>query len=149
MMENEILNSMQEQMKQLETEFNQVKESLQLLENNYKVSTENYNAGKEQHLTRMAQIQGAYTALHTQYEKYARKEEPKVEKVEPKAEPKVEPKVVEMPKVEQVKKETKPKTEPKPKTNKTLTPEEIAKLKQVTNSNKVDERGNEIPEYLQ
>lgn len=143
MMENEILNSMQEQMKQLETEFNQVKESLQTLEDNYKVQ-------REQHYNRIAQIQGAYTALHTQYEKYAKKEEPKQD-VKPAAD---KSKVVEMPKVENTKgeepkKDAKPKAEPKTKTSKTLTAEEIAKLKQVTNAPKVDEKGNEIPEYLQ
>lgn len=147
----EILKSMMEEMQTKEEEFNRVVAELNTLE-------ENYAARKQQLLDAREQIRGAYTALHIQYEKFKAPEEqaePKVgqnivekivenvdkKKEEPKVEKKKEPKKVE-------KKDKK--EEPKENVVAGLTPEEIDKInKAVTQPGKKDERGNEIPEYLQ
>ena len=147
----EILKSMMEEMQTKEEEFNRVVAELNTLE-------ENYAARKQQLLDAREQIRGAYTALHIQYEKFKAPEEQAepnvgqniVEKIvenvdkkkeEPKVEKKKEPKKVE-------KKDKK--EEPKEKVVAGLTPEEIAKINQaVTQPGKKDDKGNEIPEYLQ
>lgn len=149
----EILKSMMEEMQTKEEEFNRVVAELNTLE-------ENYAARKQQLLDAREQIRGAYTALHIQYEKFKAPEEqaePKadigktvVAKVVENAESKVEePKVEKKKEVKKAEKKDK-KEEPKENVVAGLTPEEIDKInKAVTQPGKKDEKGNEIPEYLQ
>lgn len=146
----EILKSMEDEMRIKEEEFNKVVAELNTLEENYAVR-------KQQLLDAREQIRGAYTALHIQYEKFKKQDEPKadigktvvakvVENAESKAE---EPKVEKKKEVKKAEKKDK-KEEPKENVVAGLTPEEIDKInKAVTQPGKKDERGNEIPEYLQ
>ncbi len=148
---NEILKSIKEEMATKEQEFNKVINELNILEQNYVAQKSQLEASKEQ-------IRGAYTVLYRQYEKFAKVDTTTLEienaQEESKSEPVGEQKVVEP------KKETKPKTtkstskETKTtkneKTTAGLTPEEIAKINNtIPKTNVVDEKGNEVPDYLQ
>lgn len=152
---NEILKSIKEEMTTKEQEFNKVINELNILEQNYVAQKSQLEASKEQ-------IRGAYTVLYRQYEKFAKvdttsevENAQKVDKSEP-----VEEQKVEEQKVVEPKKETKPKTtkstSKETKTTKNektatgLTPEEIAKINNtIPKTNVVDEKGNEVPDYLQ
>ena len=148
---NEILKSIKEEMATKEQEFNKVINELNILEQNYVAQKSQLEASKEQ-------IRGAYTVLYRQYEKFAKADTttPEVENVqeENKPEPVEEPKAVE-PKKEIKPKTTKStsketKTTKNEKTAAGLTPEEIAKInKTIPKTNVVDEKGNEVPDYLQ
>ena len=148
---NEILKSIKEEMTTKEQEFNKVINELNILEQNYVAQKSQLEASKEQ-------IRGAYTVLYRQYEKFAKVDTttPEIENAqeESKSEPVEEQKVVEP------KKETKPettkstsketKTTKNEKTTTGLTPEEIAKINNtIPKTNVVDEKGNEVPDYLQ
>ena len=91
--------------------------------NELNILEQNYVAQKSQLEASKEQIRGAYTVLYRQYEKFAKVDTTTLEienaQEESKSEPVGEQKVVEP------KKETKPKT------------------------NVVDEKGNEVPDYLQ
>jgi len=140
----EILASLQEEMQKCSDEFKKIND---MIEN----TTQEYNDKISQLLTRKEQVRGTYTGLYNQYQKFMGnapiQERPvdenkhEQDKVVPADTPKVE--------------KTKPAPEPKidtPKVTKQtktgLTPEERAKLKQVT-TKQTDSKGNEIPEYLQ
>lgn len=144
----EILNSLQAEMQKCSEEFKYINDTIEQ-------TTQEYNDKISQLLTRKEQVRGTYTGLYNQYQKFmGNNESPAVEKVET-PEP-AEVTASETEKVEQPKKdEIKPVTETKKETPKTtkqtktgLTPEERAKLKQVT-TKQTDNKGNEIPEYLQ
>jgi hypothetical protein len=149
----EILKSMKADMDKKEQEFNTVLNELKVLE-------ENYTARKKQLLEAKEQIRGAYTALYEQYTKFVKEEDKPTDTPVGAATQTVADKVEEKPVTEIPKKESKPKvTKQVNKTEETkseekvvagLTPEEIAKInKAVTKPNVKDEKGNEIPEYLQ
>lgn len=140
----EILKSLQDEMQKCSDEFKNINDMIEK-------TTQEYNDNISQLLTRKEQIRGTYTGLYNQYQKFVGAETnnivPEV-KDEP-ATPIKDEQPIEVEKetnIKESKKET-PKTV-KQTTKAGLTPEERAKLKQVT-TKKTDAKGNEIPEYLQ
>ena len=151
----EILKSLQDEMQKCSDEFKNINDIIEK-------TTQEYNDKISQLLTRKEQVRGTYTGLYNQYQKFVgtapnnaesnsenvsvpevaaptetveKEEVPAVEE-----KPDTSTKVVDAIKKEQTKQTKQTKTG--------LTPEERAKLKQVT-TKQTDKKGNEIPEYLQ
>lgn len=158
---NEIINSIKNDMAEQENMFNQIRLELEKLEQEHTTFEQNYLARKAQLEAGREQIRGSYTALYRQLEKFAKDELPKPDQAEPQNENKVseESSTQEVKQPEPAKAEPKPTkkstkkeqpSQPKEKVVAGLTAEEIAKINSaIPQPGKVDDKGNEIPDYLQ
>ena len=158
---NEIINSIKNDMVEQENIFNQIRLELEKLEQEHTTFEQNYLARKTQLEAGREQVRGSYTALYRQLEKFAKDELPQPEQAEPQDDNKAqgESKTLEENQPEPAKTEPKPTKrstkkeqsgQPKEKVVAGLTAEEIAKINSaIPQQGKVDDNGNEIPDYLQ
>lgn len=158
---NEIINSIKNDMAEQENIFNQIRLELEKLEQEHTTFEQNYLARKTQLEAGREQVRGSYTALYRQLEKFAKDELPQPEQSKPQDDNKVqeESKALEENQPQPTKtepKSTKKSTkkeqlsQPKEKVVAGLTAEEIAKINSaIPQPGKVDDNGNEIPDYLQ
>lgn len=145
----DILKSLQDELVQKENEFNSYTEELRRLEDEMKTIQHNYETQKQNLTANIERVRGAYTVVYNQLKKFgAIKEEPVEQpKQEEKSKQEEKPKA---PKKTAEKKSEEPKEEKKEKVVAGLTKEEIEKInKAVTKPDVKDDKGNEIPEYLQ
>ena len=140
-MESEILQSILEEMNRQKTKYTEVVNEI-----NQKASQiEQLKIDIRQLSTQKDQTAGQYTALYNQYQKFMKKDVATSVSSET---------VTETNSIENNKEDSTPapdSIEPTPvKKNKTskLSKAEIEKLKKVTETSAVDNKGNEIPEYL-
>ena len=161
----EILKSMLEEMEKYQKEYNEATKQVNDILREY---TTKIDELQKQRLAlqeegnkkidilnaRREQLSGKHSSLYEQYKKFAGKE-PEFSKVETDVEP--EKKVAVKKPAKKVEPKKPEKATPVNEDNKTesLSPEELAKLEEITNKDKsndkptVDKNGNEIPEYLQ
>ena len=169
---NEILQSMLDEMKKYEKEYNETTEKINNIIKDYSAKIDEL---QQQRLAlqdegnkkidllnaRKEQLSGKHSSLFEQYKKFAGKE-PELSKDKTKSEHTEEP-VKELKPIKKSNKKVEQKSEEKTtpnidvKKDEGLSPDEIAKLTEIASESKlneaekplVDNNGNEIPDYLQ